>query len=64
MYRAQTLIPRIQDLRMATPIFILRIEASLERFYVMALCVIHGNGSLNLLTLVVKERGGEGGRRD
>ena len=49
---------------MATPIFILRIEASLERSYVMALCVIHGNGRLNLLTIVVKERGGDGGRRD
>ena len=64
MYKAQTLIPRIQDLRMTAPIFILGIKAILERSYVMDLGVIHGNGCLKILTLLVKERGVEGGKRD
>ena len=54
---AQTLRPRIQDIRMATPIFILGIKDRLERSYVVDLGVIYGNGRLNILTLVVKERG-------
>ena len=64
MYKAQTLIPRIQDLRMTTPIFILGIKSSLEMSYSMYLRVIHGNGCLKLLTLPFKERWGKERRRD
>ena len=64
MNRAQTLITRIEYLRMATPIFILGIKDSLERYYVMDLGVIHGYGCLKLLTPMVNKRGDEGGRRD
>ena len=64
MYRVQTLIPRLQELRMYTPIFILGIKASIERSYVLALGVIHGNGCLKLSIPMVKERGGERGKKD
>ena len=64
MYKAQTLIPRIQDLRMTTPIFILGIKSSIQISDAMDLHVIHGNGCIKALTLIFKERWCEGGRRD
>ena len=64
MYKAQTLIPRIQDLRMTAPIFILCIKSSIEIFDSMDLHVIHGNGCIKFLTLILKQRWAKGGRRD
>ena len=51
-------------LRMNRPIFILRIKTTLERYYVVDLGVIHGNGYLKILTHVIKNRWGEGERKD
>ena len=64
MYRGQTLIPSLQHLRISIPIFIPGIKASLDRYYFMDLGVIHVNVCLKILSPMIKERGGDVGKRD